>query len=63
MRVYFYVDETERVRMPAVAPETYPCLSFIATEAIRGWKFEPPTRDGWPVLAAAVQDFDFGAAP
>lgn len=63
VRVYFYVDETGQVRMPAVAPDTNPYLSSIATEAMRGWRFEPPTRDGRPVLVAAVQDFDFGAVP
>lgn len=63
VRVFFYVDETGQVRLPAVAPEIHPYLASMAIEAMRGWKFEPPTRQGRPVLVAAVQDFYFGAAP
>ncbi len=60
VRVYFFVDEQGRVRLPAVPDATHPYLSALATEAIKEWKFEPPTRRGRPVLVAAVQDFDFG---
>lgn len=63
VRVHFYVDEQGNVRLPAVPAETHPYLSSIAVEAMRGWKFEPPTRRGRPVLVAAVQEFDFGRAP
>lgn len=63
VRVHFFVDERGDVRLPAVPAETHPYLSAVAVEAMRGWKFEPPTRHGRPVLVAAVQEFDFGAAP
>lgn len=60
VEVHFFVDEQGNVRLPAVPAETHPYLSAVAVEAMRGWKFEPPTRHGRPVLVAAVQAFDFG---
>jgi TonB family protein len=60
VRVHFYVDEKGNVRLPAVPAETNAYLSSVAVEAMRNWKFAPPTRRGRPVLVAAVQDFDFG---
>lgn len=63
VQVHFYVDEKGNVRLPAVPAETHPYLSSVAVEAMRGWKFAPPTRNGRPVLVAAVQEFDFGNAP
>lgn len=60
VRVHFFVDGQGNVRLPAVPPETNPYLSLVAVEAMREWKFQPPTRDGKPVLVAAVQEFDFG---
>jgi TonB family protein len=60
VRVHFYVDEQGNVRLPAVPTETHPYLSAVAVEAMRAWKFAPPTRHGQPVLVAAVQEFNFG---
>jgi TonB family protein len=62
VRVHFYVDEQGNVRLPAVPAETDPYLSAVAVQAMRSWKFDPPTRRGQPVLVAAVQEFDFGGA-
>jgi TonB family protein len=62
VRVHFFVDEQGNVRLPAVPAETHPYLSAVAVEAMRSWKFEPPRRQGRPVLVAAVQEFDFGGA-
>jgi TonB family protein len=61
VRVYFFVDEEGRVRLPAVPADTHPYLSGVAVKAMREWKFTPPTRAGRPVAVAAVQEFDFGA--
>lgn len=63
VQVEFYIDENGDVRMPAVAPDTHPYLSTVAVEALRDWKFEPPTRGGRPVQVAAVQEFVFDAPP
>ncbi len=58
--VHFYIDEQGAVRMPAVPAEADPYLSSMAIEALRGWKFEPGTSRGRPVLVAAAQEFSFG---
>jgi TonB family protein len=58
--VYFYIDEKGEVRMPAVQTGPHPYLMEIAVDALKSWKFEPPTSRGRPVLVAAAQIFDFG---
>ncbi len=58
--VHFYIDEKGVVRMPAVQADAHPYLSSVAIEALKGWKFAPPTRHGRPVLVAAAQEFSFG---
>jgi outer membrane biosynthesis protein TonB len=62
-QVHFYVDEQGGVRLPAVPPGTPPDLAAVTVEAMRGWKFAPPTRHGRPVVVAVVQEFDFGGGP
>lgn len=57
--VEFYIDETGRVRMPAVVSADHPELGWIALPAIGKWRFDPPTRRGKPVLVKAQQDFQF----
>ncbi|HEY8994372.1 MAG TPA: energy transducer TonB, partial [Lacunisphaera sp.] len=57
--VYFYIDEKGEVRMPAVQSGPHPYLMEIAVDAMKSWKFEPPTSHGRPVLVAAAQTFDF----
>jgi TonB family protein len=59
--VYFYIDETGVVRMPCVSPKENSALTALAIEALRQWKFEPPTRNGRPVLVRASQVFSFGS--
>jgi TonB family protein len=60
--VHFYIDETGAVRMPAAERDgAHPYLMETAVEAVRGWKFEPPTSNGSPTLIVAEQEFDFGS--
>jgi len=59
VEVSFYIDEKGEVRMPAVRAGTHPYLTEIAVDAMKSWKFEPPTSRGRPVLVAAAQTFDF----
>jgi len=58
--VHFYIDEQGAVRLPSVLAGPHPYLMEKAVEALKGWKFEPPTSHGRPVLVAAAQEFDFG---
>ncbi|HVU34547.1 MAG TPA: energy transducer TonB [Opitutaceae bacterium] len=61
--VGFYIDETGAVRLPSVDVNDDPELGAIAINAIRNWKFEPPTCKGRPVLVRASQLFNFHPAP
>ena len=58
--VEFYIDETGAIRVPAVSLKDDSQLSALAVTALRQWKFEPPTRNGRPVLVRASQLFNFG---
>lgn len=60
VQVRFYIDSSGAVRMPAVEPATHPYLAQMAVNAVKDWKFEPPTSRGRPVLVAARQEFEFG---
>jgi TonB family protein len=58
--VDFYITEAGMVRLPAVSPYDNSELTALAIDALRQWKFEPPTRNGKPVLVKATQIFNFG---
>ncbi len=55
----FYVDETGRVRMPVAVRSPDPRLTLAAIDALDEWHFEPPMRDGQPVIVRARQEFVF----
>ena len=57
--VDFYITEAGAVRMPSVSPYDDSQLTALAIDALRQWKFEPPTRNGNPVLVKATQVFSF----
>ncbi len=57
--VVFFIDETGAIRMPAVTRSDNDLLADLAIDALKQWKFEPPTRRGVPVLVRAVQVFNF----
>jgi TonB family protein len=55
----FYIDEKGAPRMVAVVEAADDDLGALAAEAVKAWKFEPPTRRGKPVLVRAQQAFQF----
>lgn len=59
--VYFYIDERGAVRLPYVRNHDHPLLARLAVEAVRQWRFEPPTRHGRPALVQVRQLFRFSA--
>lgn len=62
--VEFYIDETGKVRLPAVANRgASPLLGNLALDAVQQWQFEPATCKGKPVLVRASQNFNFGSHP
>jgi TonB family protein len=60
VRIDFYIDETGAVRMPCVAADDSGVLPALAIEALKQWKFSPPTSHGRPVLVKASEEFRFG---
>jgi TonB family protein len=58
--VDFFIDETGATRMPSVSSHDNSELTALSVQALRQWKFEPPTRNGKPVLLRASQVFSFG---
>ena len=60
VEVRFYINEKGEVRLPAVLNADRIDIAEAALDAVRQWKFEPPTRNGKPVLISAAQHFDFG---
>ena len=58
-QIEFFIDETGTVRMPNVARADQDILAALAINAVRQWKFEPPTNHGKPVLVKAQQVFTF----
>ncbi len=59
VRIEFYIDEQGNVRMPAIVQMADPELANSASDAIRQWKFEPPTQKNRPVMVKASQIFSF----
>jgi len=57
--VEFYIDEQGTVRMPFVLGRPDVALANLAVDAVRQWSFEPPTRQGRPVLVHVRQLFQF----
>jgi TonB family protein len=57
--VDFYITEAGAVRLPSVSPYDNSELTALALDALRQWKFEPPTRNGNPALVKASQVFNF----
>lgn len=57
--VSFFIDETGAVRLPSVDSNDDADLGAFAIDALKNWKFEPPTCKGRPVLVRATQRFNF----
>lgn len=60
--VNFYIDETGKARFPTVNHGTDSPLATVAINAVRQWRFAPPTSKGRPVLVRARQVFSFDPA-
>jgi TonB family protein len=59
--IEFFIDETGTVRLPAGVAKDNNVLTALALDAVKQWKFTPPTSRGKGVLVKASQVFDFNA--
>lgn len=57
--VDFFIDESGRARLPALAEGGDSWLASSALSAVKTWRFDPPTHQGKPVLVRATQLFVF----
>jgi TonB family protein len=57
--VEFFIDETGAVRLPAASAKDDTLLTALAIDALKQWKFAPPTSKGRGVLVKASQEFNF----
>lgn len=59
--VKYFIDTTERVRLPTIISASDPALGAAALAAMRQWRYEPPRIDGKPVIALERHSFQFSA--
>jgi TonB family protein len=57
----YYIDEQGRVRMPLTVNDPEPELANLAVDAVKQWRFDPPMRDGRPVLVRVSQSIRFNS--
>ncbi|MDX2186521.1 MAG: energy transducer TonB [Opitutaceae bacterium] len=59
--IEFIIDREGNVRFPHLRGKSADALSGAALDAVRQWKFAPPTEKGTPVIVRASQEFVFVA--
>ncbi|WP_404424074.1 TonB family protein [Nibricoccus sp. IMCC34717] len=57
--VEFYIDQEGKVRFPCLRQAANDELALSALNAVGQWQFEPPMREGEPVVVRATQEFRF----
>ncbi|RKX33572.1 MAG: hypothetical protein DRP71_09980 [Verrucomicrobia bacterium] len=58
-RILIFIDMEGNVRAPAVLFSSSDAIADAAITAISDWRFEPPLKNGNPVVVQAVQTFRF----
>ncbi|MBE35455.1 MAG: hypothetical protein CMI16_07860 [Opitutaceae bacterium] len=46
----FYIDEAGHPELPRIVSSSEPAFGYSAVQAIAQWIFEPPLKDGQPVV-------------
>ena len=55
----FYIDMEGRPRMPVVLRAAHELYAIAAIDALMRWQFNPPSRQGRPMIVRATQLFSF----
>lgn len=58
----YFIDEQGNARMPSAYGDGNPTLAALARQAVREWKFDPPTAKGEPAIVQVRQKFIFNEA-
>lgn len=45
-----FIDEFGYTQLPRIISASDPAFGYAACQAIAGWQFEPPLKDGKPVV-------------
>ena len=59
VRMLFFIDKDGRVRAPEVLFSSSDVIADAAIAAVSDWRFEPPLKNGNPVVVEAVQTIRF----
>lgn len=60
--IEFILDKAGRVHLPRIVDAVHPEFGWSAATALARWRFEPPLRQGQPVLARLRIPFEFKPA-
>lgn len=61
--VSYVIDESGNVRVPFIVAADDPSLGEAALALVESWRYEPPTRDGLPILVEERKTFTFRPEP
>lgn len=57
--VEYFVDGTGRAQLPRMVSASDPAFGYAACQAVAGWQFKPPLKDGKPVVVRVRAPFEF----
>jgi TonB family protein len=49
--IEFFIDQSGDAQLPGIVSATTPEFGYAAAQAVATWRFEPPTKEGKPVIA------------
>ncbi len=57
--IEYYVDAEGRAQLPRIVSASDPAFGYAACQAVAQWQFNPPTKDGQPVIVKVRVPFEF----
>lgn len=57
--IEFYLDKVGDAQLPRIVSATSPEFGYAAVQAVAAWRFEPPLKNGKPVIARAKIPVNF----
>jgi TonB family protein len=61
--IEFYIDEKGDAQLPRIVSASAPEFGYAAAQAVATWRFEPPMKNGKPVIARAQIPVAFKLPP
>lgn len=60
--IEFYIDQWGDAQLPRIVSSSAGPFGYAAAQAVAAWRFEPPVRDGKPVVVRTQISIDFSPA-